>query len=133
MSCLLTQQMSCLLTQQMSCLQTQQMSCLQTHWLRLGATRPEMLLGHNLQLGTWDSGLGTWDLRLGTGTWVLDLLANSGHWAMEGHGGTRAKMVLGHNLQHMAPFGMLTTAFRMFFQDATLVFSTPGSIFGLQI
>ena len=33
---------------------------------------------------------------------------------------------VGHNLQHMAPFGMLTIAFCMVFQGATLIFSDPG-------
>ena len=45
-------------------------------------------------------------------------------------GGTRPEMVLGHNLQHMAPFGMLTIAFCMVFQGATLIFSAPGTRFG---
>ena len=42
----------------------------------------------------------------------------------------RARMVFGHNLQHMAPFGVPTTVFCMVFRHATLVFSTPGTIFG---
>ena len=42
-------------------------------------------------------------------------------------------MVFGHNLQHMAPFGVPTTVFCMVFRHATLVFSTPGAIFGTPI
>ena len=40
------------------------------------------------------------------------------------------EMVFGHNLQHMAPFGVLTIAFCMVFQGATLIFSAPGTRFG---
>ena len=42
------------------------------------------------------------------------------------------EMVFGCNLQHMAPFGMLTTAFCMVFQGATLIFSAPGARFWAQ-
>ena len=42
------------------------------------------------------------------------------------------KMVLGHNLQHMAPFGIPTSGFCMVFQDGSLIFSTPGPIWGPQ-
>ena len=38
-------------------------------------------------------------------------------------------MVLSHDLQHMAPFGMLTIAFCMFFQGATLINSHPEARF----
>ena len=44
------------------------------------------------------------------------------------------RMVFGPNLQHnMAPFGVPTTGFWMVFRQATLVFSTPGAIFGTPI
>ena len=43
------------------------------------------------------------------------------------------RMVFGPNLQHMAPFGVPTTVFCMVFRHATLVFSTPGAIFGTPI
>ena len=33
-------------------------------------------------------------------------------------------------MQHMAPFGISTIGFCMVFRHATLVFSTPGTIFG---
>ena len=39
------------------------------------------------------------------------------------------EMVFGCNLQHMAPFGILTIAFCMVFQGATLIFSGPGARF----
>ena len=42
------------------------------------------------------------------------------------------QMVFGPNLQHMAPFGVSTTAFCMVFQHATLIFSTTGPILGAQ-
>ena len=40
------------------------------------------------------------------------------------------RMVSGHNLQHMAPFEALTNGFCMVFRPATLIFLTPGPIFG---
>jgi len=39
-------------------------------------------------------------------------------------------MVCCRNLQHMAPFGIPTAGFCMFFRYATLVFPTPGTISG---
>ena len=45
---------------------------------------------------------------------------------------TQPQMVFGHNLQHMAPFGIPTSGFCMVFQGATLVFSTPEAILGVQ-
>ena len=60
-------------------------------------------------------GIGDWGLGFGIWDWAFTPI--------------QAEMVFGHNLQHMAPFGMLTIAFCMVFQGATLIFSTPGARF----